>query len=309
MRLNLVDDLLNSDQPIDVIWNELKDIYITEKDDTEDIREYYAKTEDKLLELEKFLFRSYFEFYQEILKEAADKEDLSLVRSLDDNSDLAYLLMDGLSLREFGLLYDSLRQQDYQIELDYSFSALPSETIFYKEKMRYDIVEREIKSRDIKDYKDIKLWGNEQFVWSRYPDTLIEDIRSGQSLKSDLEETYNKMEKVLFTVLNDLEKEKIIICSDHGYTRTESSYNIKINNETVKDWLKNLFGGSRFVAKEEADQDIADKLLKRNYIAETEDYYLPISHYSWPIRGKYSTFSHGGLSLLEVITPRIIVTK
>ncbi|RLM76622.1 alkaline phosphatase, partial [Halorubrum sp. Atlit-8R] len=33
-----------------------------------------------------------------------------------------------------------------------------------------------------------------------------------------------------------------------------------------------------------------------------------IGRYTWPARGKYSTFQHGGLSLLECITPRIEVT-
>ncbi|MCK8825904.1 hypothetical protein [Fuchsiella alkaliacetigena] len=309
MRLKLVRELLASENPVEVVWKQLQEIYITEKNETDNILEYYSRTEKELLELEKFLFKSYFEFYQEDLKELANREDLTLVRSLDDNPNLTYLLMDALSLRELGLFYDSLEQKGYQLKIDYTFSALPSQTRFYKEKMRFDIVERNIKFREIRDYQDIKVRGNEQLIWSRYPDTLIEDIRSGQSLKSDLEETYKKTKQVLFTVLDNLDKEKIIICSDHGYTRTEAGYNIKINNKTVKKWLKELFGGSRFAAKEEANKELAAKLLDRNLIVEVEDHYLPISHYSWPVSGKYSTFSHGGLSLLEVITPRIILTK
>lgn len=311
MRLDLVEELLESNNPIDLMWEELKNIYLEE--DKDDIRKYYSQTEKKVKNLERFLLKAYFELYQEVLVKRAKQGELELFEELDDNDDETYLLMDALSLREMGLLFNKLKAEGYRVELDYGLAALPSDTQFYRKKIRLDIIKRTIKYRRVNDYNNINIFGDERFIWSSYPDTLVEEVRSGQTLKNDLTEVYKKTEGVVFEVLNKTNKSKVIIGSDHGYIRTEAAYNIDLKNKTVKKWLRKLFGGSRFVAKEEAEQKLAEKLLERNLIVEVNNeegsYYLPISHYSWPVSGKYSTFSHGGLSLLEVITPRIIVVK
>ena len=161
----------------------------------------------------------------------------------------------------------------------------------------------------LKEYNSINISGKEKLIWSRYPDLLIENVRAGQSLKNDLEDVYNKTEKVIFETIDKLQSDNIIICSDHGYIRTESNYNINIQNESWKKALRELFDGARFSEKDDSNKKLAEKLLNKNMIAETDNHYLPISHFSWPISGSYSTFTHGGLSLLEVITPKIIIEK
>lgn len=304
--MNIAEKLILSNNPIEEIWYELKQIYLECKID--DIQTYYKETEKQLLKLEEFLFKSYFELYQVELLKRIEKEELQWLSDITNNGNV-YLVMDALSLREMGLLAEELKNNFKKVVFDYGFSALPSDTNFFRNKIKYDILKNSVNFYHLKEYDSIDLSGNENFIWSRYPDLLIENVRSGQSLKNDLEDVFKKTRFVIFTVLEKLNAEKVIICSDHGYLRTESSYNITINNETVKRWLRGLFDGSRFIKKEEADKNLAENLMNKNMIAETDEYYLPISHYSWPVSGAYSTFSHGGLSLLEVITPKITVYK
>lgn len=303
--MNLVENLILNNNPTDFIWEKLKGIYFGR--DTSDVQNYYRETELELLELERFLFKSYFEIYQkEIIEKVQNNKNDFLNKIKNENTTI--LMMDALSIRELGLLYNKLDTEYDNIDYNYSFSVLPSETEFFRESINYKEIKKEAKFYHLKEYNSINLNGSEDFIWSRYPDILIEDVRSGQSLKNSLEEIYDKVQKIIFEVLNKLDWKRIIITSDHGYIRTESNYNISID-KSEKKLLRKLFNGSRFVRKDKSNQEIAKKLKNKNIIGETDDFYLPISHYSWPVSGSYSTFSHGGLSLLEVITPKIIIEK
>jgi hypothetical protein len=303
--VNLSENLISSNEPIDLIWRQLKGIYFDR--DISNVQKYYKETELELLELERFLFKSYFEIYQNELIEKIENNETDFLNQIKNNN-TTILMMDALSIRELGLLFNKLNNEYEDIKFDYSFSVLPSETEFFRESINYKKLKKEVEFYHLKEYNSINLSGSENFIWSRYPDILIEDVRSGQSLKNDLKEIYNKVENIIFEVINKLDWERIIITSDHGYIRTESSYNIPID-KTDKKLLKKLFNGSRFVQKYDSNNEIAKKLKNKNLIAVTDDFYLPISHYSWPVPGGYSTFSHGGLSLLEVIIPKIIIEK
>ena len=303
--MKLSENLILNNNPIELIWSQIKEIYFDRE--VNDVQKYYKETELQLLELERFLFKSYFEIYQEELIDRVENNNIHFLDKIK-NENTTILMMDALSIRELGLLFNQLNSKYEDIKFDYSFSVLPSETEFFRESINYKKLKKESEFYHLKEYNAINLSGSENFIWSRYPDILIEDVRSGQSLKNDLNGIYNKVEKIIFEVLNKLDWERIIITSDHGYIRTESSYNISLDNSEKK-LLRNLFNGSRFVEKDESNYEIAKKLKNKNLIGETDNFYLPISHYSWPVSGSYSTFSHGGLSLLEVITPKIIIEK
>ncbi|MFW5891698.1 MAG: hypothetical protein ACOCUI_05715, partial [bacterium] len=286
--MNLSEKLILSDNPIDLIWNQLKKIYFDR--DASDVQKYYKETELQLLEIERFLLKSYFEIYQKELIEKTENNNTDFLYEIK-NKNTTILMMDALSIRELGLLFNQLNNKYEKIKFDYSFSVLPSETEFFRESINYKELKKEAEFYHLKEYNSINLSGNENFIWSRYPDILIEDVRSGQSLKNDLKEIYNKLEKIIFEVLSKLDWKRIIITSDHGYIRTESSYNISIDKPEKK-LLRKLFNGSRFAKKDDSNNEIAKKLKTKNLIAETDNFYLPISHYSWPIPGGYSTFSH-----------------
>lgn len=42
---------------------------------------------------------------------------------------------------------------------------------------------------------------------------------------------------------------------------------------------------------------------------EADGQYVPIGRYMWPTGGKYSTFTHGGLSPPKCITPGIEIVR
>jgi hypothetical protein len=208
--------------------------------------------------------------------------------------------MDAFSFREAGYIYKQLKSQ-YSIDLGYEYSAFPSETEYFKEKIQLNKLKKEYKFKKINSYENIIIDGDEDLIWTSYPDALIENLKAGKTLKTNLVEVVEKTRIVIEKILKNTHKKNIIVTSDHGYIRTESMYNIKVDTNN----LKKFFGGSRYVEK--PDNKMAAELINQHLVCENDNVYVPISHFGWPTRGKYSVASHGGLSLTEGITPKLII--
>jgi hypothetical protein len=192
-----------------------------------------------------------------------------------------------------------LNEEGYETSVDYSFSTIPSETTPYRDRVGYSDLKREYKQRDVKD-DDPSLDGDEDIVWCRFPDALIENIQEGKTKLSTIEEMYEKTERTFGRILDQLDDGPVVVGSDHGYVRLDAGHTFPVSEQN-KNRLQDTFG-SRFESVAEVD---ATTLVEEGLVVEADGYYLPIGRYTWPKRGKYSTFTHGGLSLTECITPRI----
>ena len=302
MRVEFINELIDSSDSIDCIFNELKKIYFQNPEiENMEIEKYYRTTEMKLLKLEKFLLETYYEVYTEKLKkETIDTKPQWLNQLASDNNTLI-LIMDALSFREAGYIYNQLKRS-YSIDFEYEFSAFPSETEHFKEKINLRQLKKEYKFKKINSFENVIIDGDEEIIWTSYPDALIEELKAGKTLKANIIEVIKKTKYVIDEILKKTNKERIIITSDHGYIRTESMYNIKVDTTN----LKRFFSGSRY-KKNDNDNSRAKQLLDQHLVCENNGIYVPISHFGWPTRGKYSVASHGGLSLTEGITPKLII--
>ncbi len=246
---------------------------------------------------ERLLLDVYQEFYRDVLPNRCVNDT-----SLDIPDDGTFVVMDAMSVREAGLFVEFLNNEGYDPSVGYSFSTIPSETTPYRDRVGYSEIKHEYKVGTVKS-DDPSLDGDEDLVWCRFPDALIENIQEGKTKLSSIEEMYEKTERTFARIVEQLDAERIVVGSDHGYVRLDAGNTFPVT-EPQKNRLQETFS-SRYVSVAEAN---ADDLVGEGLVVESDGYYVPVGRYTWPARGKYSTFTHGGLSLPECITPRITFT-
>lgn len=285
--------LVEEDDPVSPVWDALWDIWYPAGDNVPD---HYGREGDAV-GYERLLLDVYTEFFQQTLPDKCVSES-----SLKVPEGGTFVVMDAMSVREAALFVDMLIEEGYEPETGYSFSSTPSETKFYRDRVNYSQLKKDHKWTDVKS-QEPNLDGDEEIVWCRFPDALLENIQEGKTKLSSIEEMYEKTETALQAILNQLHTNRVVIGSDHGYARLDSGHTFQIS-DAEKSALQEAFSG-RFKSVGDVD---ATQLVEDGLVVEADGYYMPVGRYTWPARGKYSTFQHGGLSLLECITPRIEVT-
>lgn len=294
MRTDSLTRLVESDDPVPAVWDALWDIWYPAGDD---VSEHYGRETDAV-SYERLLLDVYQEFFTDVLPNKCVNE-----AALDIPEDGTFVVMDAMSVREASMFVDMLEDEGHEPETEFSFSSVPSETKFYRDRVDYSEIKKNHKTADIKS-QEPSLDGDEDLVWCRFPDALLENIQEGKTKLSSIEEMYEKTETALRAILDQLDADRVVIGSDHGYARLDAGHTFQIS-DGEKSALQDTFSG-RFESVGDVD---ATQLIDAGLVVEADGYYMPIGRYTWPARGKYSTFQHGGLSLLECITPRVIVSE
>jgi len=189
----------------------------------------------------------------------------------------------------------------HNVKHGFNFSTVPSDTEFFREKIKKSIND----FNQINNPENIKLTGDEKYIWSQFPDVMLDKIQAGHTVISSLEAMYEVVEKIVLEILSKIKTERIVITSDHGYIRTEAGFVFSVPDK-AKRKFQQIFGSKRYV---KIDSINIEDLIKEGYVKEFNGYYLAKSRYSWPVSGRYSIYIHGGLSLMECFVPVLEVTK
>ncbi|RLJ04318.1 MAG: hypothetical protein DRP08_02005 [Candidatus Aenigmatarchaeota archaeon] len=296
IEADFIMELIRSDVPVQLVGKRVSKIWSNEAEKDNKIGDYYYKGEEEIRDFEEFILKSYWEFYDRLAKACLEEKDIFQLYP-----DSTIVVMDGMSIRESALLYKSLKSKGYNVKHDFNFSAVPSDTEFFREKVKKPISE----FLQINNPKNIRLAGDERYIWSYFPDVMLDKIKTGHTVISSLEEMYKIVEKIVLEILSKLNSEKIIITSDHGYIRTEAGYVFPVS-EKAKRKFQQIFGSKRYVKMDTLD---VKDLIEESYVKEFNGYYITKSRYLWPVPGRYSIYIHGGLSLMECFTPVLIVEK
>lgn len=273
---SFIKKLIKSEKPIKPIWNQLLEIWNPKNFD--EVENYHETCEEKTLQFESTLDETYPSFFEKLLPSNCSPNISSLTRPI--------VWLDGMSIREAQWL---AKEHGLKVEGP-SFSVLPSETIFYREKMG-------IKPTKIRDYKEPTLKGNEKEIWCPIPDAHLSDVKGNDP--PELKKMYEDLEKTLLKIVRRLETDSVTITSDHGYvdiTRAQRS------GKRAERKMKNLFENKRYTERENSD---GDWLEKGGYSIEYEGRYLLRGRRHWTKRGKSCRFPHGGISLMECLVPII----
>ena len=296
IEADFIMELIRSDVPVQLAGERVLEIWLNEAEKDNEIGDYYYKGEEEVRDFEEFILKSYWEFYSLLAKASLEEKDVFQLYP-----DAAIVIMDGMSIRESALLYKSLKSRGYDINHEFNFSTVPSDTEFFRTKIKKSMSD----FSQINNPKNIRLTGDERYIWSYFPDVMLDKIKTGHTVISSLDEMYKIVEKIVLEILSKLNSEKIIITSDHGYIRTEAGFVFPVS-EKAKKKFQQVFGSKRYVEMDSID---VEDLKNEGYVKEFNGYYMAKSRYLWPVPGKYSIYIHGGLSLMECFVPVLEVKK
>lgn len=298
-RMKLSSDFLTSlvetRKPVDVVGNHLLNLWLGAATQTSSTGDFYYEGEQEAKAFEHFILKAYPEFYNILARECIRE------RAVVTGGEASLVVMDGMSLREGVLIFNALKSHGDEIELGLSLSAIPSDTVAFREKIKIPMGN----FVEITNAKNIRVAGNEKYVWSRFPDVMLDKIQVGHTVISSLQEMYETTRGIVEELLRKLTAKEIVISSDHGYIRSESGFVFGVSGK-FQSKLQQTFGSARYIQMNDID---AGPLLTRGYVEEFAGYYLAKSRYVWPVKGKFSIYLHGGLSLMECFTPVIMVKK
>ena len=301
-----IETLIQTTDPTATLFRWILELWDAEGVDDDLLNDYYDEREKATRRLTWTLNQIYEEFWE---KELLPQVNSRQVSELLQEPRYALVLMDSLSLREACLLRQRLPHHGYDIQaLDYAFSELPSDTATFCRRHWNTSAPSQIRdphfvyvSADTPPLDDLT---QEQLtVWGTYPDWFWYHAHSGRTEHIPPAEIYHKTETLLLALLNRIrEHERIIISSDHGYLGVKAGMAWP-TPEPLRTYLKEVLG-SRFETL--SDSKKARALLRAGLIIAHDNHYL--------IRGRYtgdfgSVYLHGGLSLLECLTPWLVIRR
>lgn len=238
----------------------------------------------------------------------------------------AVLILDGLSLRELPWLLQGAKERGFMLhEVSANASELPGETNEFAQALGFGsrsqlqnsggglahrLQPTHTESVDM-PWKDCEglINGNPNWVfWHHWPDSKLHDgSGAGQGFDTLIRDTASQLNSDEFWAFVErlATGRRLAITSDHGYAAT--GYFPDADGETGQ-FLKKTFASGRSVkGAGETGPFVPPVALQIN--SPHGDYLLAVGRRKWKSQGGYPTLTHGGLSLLEVLSPFVELTK
>lgn len=282
-------------------------------------QEFLERGERMVSDLEEVMAAAAPRIYDELAADPPPQRDLRAF--LERERPCAAVVFDGLSLREVPLILNLAGQGGFDVrEVDVATAAVPSDTMaFVEQRLRAGPVA----PSDLGRRRELKEAGIEAFyynqegarhllapeaqalcLWSAFPDQTYQD--SGARFVNHFVEIHDRLEAAWRNTVQALSgRRKILITSDHGYIFFGHGCSAPRDNQAIRpltEWLR----GERWRSLADGEDAPAHPDL------------AVIAHRRVAmIRGRVQThppgpasarlYKHGGLSLMEMLTPWIIL--
>ncbi|MGY2902935.1 hypothetical protein [Bradyrhizobium sp. URHC0002] len=238
----------------------------------------------------------------------------------------AVLILDGLSLRELPWLLQGAKERGFTLhEISVNASELPGETNEFARALGFasrsklqnnggglvhKLQPAWTESVDLpwKDCEPLVGSTQNQIFWHHWPDAKLHDgSGAGQGLEPLTKDVAEQLSSDDFWAF--LERlatgRRLVITSDHGYAAT--GYFPDADSE-VGQFLKQRFSSGRNKpGMSDTGPFVPPVALQVN--SPHGAHLLALGRRKWRSQGGYPTLTHGGLSLLEVLSPFVEVTK
>ncbi|AOI68917.1 hypothetical protein [Burkholderia ubonensis] len=238
----------------------------------------------------------------------------------------AVLILDGLSLRELPWLLQGANERGFTLhEVTANASELPGETNEFARALgfgsrsqlqnnggglahRLQPAHTECVDMPWKDCEELINSAPNWVFWHHWPDSKVHDGSGAghglDTLTSDAAEQLSSDDFWAF-VERLATGRRLVITSDHGYAAT--GYFPDADGE-VGQFLKKTFASGRGIAGTgETGPFVPPVALPIN--SPHGAHLLALGRRKWKSQGGYPTLTHGGLSLLEVLSPFVELTK
>ena len=283
--------------------------------------EFLQQGEKQVNHLEEVMAAAAARVYDEFLSPVPPERDVQAF--LTSTPEAAVVIFDGLSLREIPLLLDLAEQSRMPVETaSYSIAAVPSETAaFIEERLKISNTSpsqlpqrRELKSQGIQAYyyahtnerHQLDLDAKALLLWSSFPDQTYAD--SGARFAHHFEQIHKMLETAWQNTVQQIPKgRKILITSDHGYVYFGAGLDFNRDRASLRS-LSEYLGGERHrvFTTQESPPDHPDlAILESKKLAILRGRVKP--HFQGPASNKL--YRHGGLSLMEMLTPWVVIAS
>lgn len=291
------------------------------------IEEVWSRNRYRKLEPRKFLFQGEEELnlFEQLVASAADRVYSELLSGPSSDHEIltalaqpdqAVVVFDGMSVREIPMALHLAEESGLGISnVSVSLAALPSETMDFVAREfpcgriapsqlpnRKELKERNITALYSGSHTQPIQTADEQnalLVWSAFPDVTYRD--SGARFENHFENIHAMFETAwMHTVQRVQNKKKIIVTSDHGYIFLGSGMDFPRSSKE----LNSYFGNERHRSLEQKPE-----------VPSSEDVFVDESRQVAVLKGRIKTrstgeagrklYKHGGLSLMEMLTPWI----
>jgi len=280
-------------------------------------KNYLESGEEIVHNLEELITFTAFGIYDELAALALKPSNL-----LEEfnSPETAVVILDGASLRELPLLKLKAENSGYTIlENGFKVSSLPSDTVnFIDQRILGKTVgpsqlpaRKELKDKNIRVFHydsavrhfDLQSDGTPLLLWSSFPDGTYKNFEARDA--SHFESIIKQFDVVWKNIILNIPKDyRIIITSDHGYIYLNTGFQSNERGTDALSFLKQdrfrFYGDYESLPETEALQIIPSKHLAmlRGRI---------MNRMQGPAANK--VFRHGGLSLMEMFTPWLVLKK
>lgn len=291
-----------------------------------------VKRDREIAELDLFLASSGWDLWQ-----AFGQPNISGVERTSDRlarwwvepfSARAVLILDALSLRELPWLLQGAKERGFTIHgVTATASELPGETNEFARALglasrsqlqanggglAHKLQPAQTESIDL-PWKDCEgllnnASGAKNWVfWHHWPDSKLHDYGAGQGLELLTKDAAQQLSSDDFWAFVEhlATRRRLIITSDHGYAAT--GYFPDADGDVAAHLKQTFSSGRSKVGRNDPGPFVPPVALQVD--SPHGSHLLALGRRKWRSQGGYPTLTHGGLSLLEVLSPFIELSK
>lgn len=285
-----------------------------------------VKRDREIGELDLFLSSSGWDLWQTFGSSVERTSDRLARWWAEPFSAKAVLILDGLSLRELPWLLQGAKERGFTLhEVSANASELPGETNEFARALGFGsrsqlqnnggglahrLQPSSTESVDLpwKDCEGLVSNTPNQIFWHHWPDAKLHDgSGAGQGLEPLTKDVVQQLGSEDFWAFVErlATGRQLVITSDHGYAAT--GYFPDADGD-VAQFLKQTFSSGRSkVGTGDTGPFVPPVALQIN--GPHGAHLLALGRRKWRSQGGYPTLTHGGLSLLEVLSPFVELTK
>lgn len=288
-----------------------------------------TKRDREIGALDHFLSSSGWDLWQ-VFGDTVERTSDRLVRWWDEPySAKAVLILDGLSLRELPWLLQGAKERGFTLhEVAANASELPGETNEFARALGFGSRSQlqnnggglahklqpahtecvDMAWKDCAGLIDATPGAKNWMFWHEWPDKKLHDgSGAGQGLDTLTRDAAEQLSSDDFWAFVErlATGRRLVITSDHGYAATGLFFDASDEQAT---FLKTTFKSGRgVVGAADAGPFVPPVATQIN--SPHGVHLLAVGRWKWRSQGGYPTLAHGGLSLLEVLSPFVELSK
>jgi hypothetical protein len=285
-----------------------------------------VKRDREIGELDLFLSSSGWDLWQAFGASVERTSDRLVRWWAEPFSAKAVLILDGLSLRELPWLIQGAKRRGFTLhEVSANASELPGDTDQFARALGFasrsklqnnggglahklQPAQTECVDLPWKDCEALVGSNPNQIFWHHWPDGKLHDgSGAGQGLEPLTKDVADQLSSVDFWAFVErlATGRRLVITSDHGYAAT--GYFPDADGE-VGQFLKQTFSSGRSkTGSGDTGPFVPPVALQID--SPHGAHLMALGRRKWRSQGGYPTLTHGGLSLLEVLSPFVELTK